>query len=170
MTHISAEGWPGQHELRRLQGVWMKVDITKKEYRTLLDMLGIANWVLHAHREEDAPRTAAYRELEQKFFKLAADFGLADSFEYDEDEGRYYPTAEFEEEGPLPGFMDEYNDGTFWKELVERLAMRDVLSHIGQKEFHDLEVEERLHKLDDAIEVYEDEFAKNGLNRLAIDI
>jgi hypothetical protein len=147
----------------------MKVDISKKEYRTLLDMLGIANWVLHAHRDADAPRTAAYRELEQKFFKMAADFGLAALFEYDDEEERYYPTAEFDEEGPMLGFMDEYNDGTFWKELVERLAMRDVLSHIGQKEFHELKVEERLKKLDAAIEVYEDEFAKNGLNRLAID-
>ena len=53
--------------------------------------------------------------------------------------------------------------------LVERLAMRDVLSHIGQREFHEMEVEERLNKLDAAIEIYEDEFAKNGLNRLAID-
>lgn len=150
-------------------GVWMKVNITKKEYRTLLDMLGIANWVLHAHRNEDAPRTAPYRELEQKFFKLAADFGFESLFVYDEEEGRYFPTPEFDEEGPMLTFMDEYNDETFWKELVERLAMRDVLSHIGQKEFHDMEVEERLSKLDAAIDVYENEFAKNGLNRLAID-
>ena len=138
MTEVSTDDRPGQHGPRCLQGVWMKVDISKKEYRALLDMLGIANWVLHAHRDVDAPRTAAYRELEQKFFKLAADFGLADLFEYDE-------------------------------ELVERLAMRDVLSHIGQREFHEMEVEERLNKLDAAIEIYEDEFAKNGLNRLAID-
>ena len=151
------------------RGDLMKVDITKKEYRTLLDMLGIANWVLHAHRDEDARRTEPYRELEQKFFKLAADFGLEDLIVLDENENRYYPTPEFDEEGPMLTFMDEYNDETFWKELVERLAMRDVLSHIGHKEFHEMEVEERLNKLDAAIEVYEDEFAKNGLNRLVVD-
>ena len=97
------------------------------------------------------------------------DFGFESLFVYDEEEGRYFPTPEFDEEGPMLTFMDEYNDETFWKELVERLAMRDVLSHIGQKEFHDMEVEERLSKLDAAIDVYENEFAKNGLNRLAID-
>lgn len=147
----------------------MKVEITKQEMNTLLEMLGIAHWVLHAHRSEDAPRTLKYRELEQKFLALAADHGFEDLIEFDEEERRYYPTAEFEEEGPVLNFIDGYNDETFWKELVERMAMRDVLKHIGQKEFHAMEVEERLNKLDAAIAVYEEEFAKNGLNRLAID-
>ena len=43
-------------------------------------MLGIASWVLHAHRNEDAPRTADYRSLEQKFLALAAEFGVRFSF------------------------------------------------------------------------------------------
>lgn len=148
----------------------MKVEITRQEYRTLLDVLGIAGWVLHAHRNENAPRTREHRELEQKLFALASEYGLEELIVYDQNDGRYYPTEEYEEEGDVLAFIDEYNDETFWKELVERLAMRDVLSRIGQKEFHSMSVEERLQKLDAAIEVYEDEFAKNGLNRLAIDI
>lgn len=148
----------------------MKVNITKKEYRTLLDILGIAGWVLHAHREEDAARTAEYRQLEQKLYALAADFGCEDLIVHDEEEDQYFPTADYEEEGPVLKFIDGYNDETFWRELVERLAMRDVLSSIGQKEFHAMSVEERMNKLDTAIGVYEEEFAKNGLNRLEIDI
>ena len=132
-------------------------------------MLGIAGWVLHAHREEKAPRTAAYRDLEQKLYALAADNGCEDLIEFDADDNQFYPTAEYEEDGPVLTFIDEYNDETFWKELVERLAMRDVLRRVGQKEFHAMSVEERLNKLDAAIGIYEDEFAKNGLNRLEID-
>ncbi len=147
----------------------MKVEITKKEYRTLLDMLGIAGWVLHAHREEKASRTAEYRELEEKVYALAAENGYEDLIEYDADDNQYYATADYEEDGPVLTFIDEYNDETFWKELVERLAMRDVLRRVGQKEFHAMSVEERLNKLDAAIGIYEDEFAKNGLNRLEID-
>ena len=147
----------------------MKVDITRQEYRTLLDLLGIAGWVLHAHRNDEAPRTSGYREVEQKFYALAAEYGCEDLIVHDQEEDQYYPTAEYEEEGPVLKFVDEYNDETFWKELVERLAMRDVLSKVGQKEFHSMSVEERLEKLDAAIGVYEKEFALNGLNRLAID-
>lgn len=147
----------------------MKVDITKKEYRTLLDLLGIAGWVLHAYRDEDATRTSGYREIEQKLYAKAAEFGCQDLIFHDEEEDQFFPTAEYEEEGPVLNFIDEYNDETFWKELVERLAMRDVLSRIGQKEFHAMSVEERMNKLDTAIGIYEEEFAKNGLNRLEID-
>lgn len=147
----------------------MKVNITKKEYRTLLDLLGIAGWVLYAYREDNAKRTAEYREIEQKLYAKAAEYGCADLIAHDAEEDQYFPTAEYEEEGPVLKFIDEYNDETFWKELVERLAMRDVLSRVGQKEFHAMGVEERLEKLDAAIGVYEEEFAKNGLNRLEID-
>ena len=33
----------------------MKINITKKEYRTLLEMVEIANWVLYAHKTEEEP-------------------------------------------------------------------------------------------------------------------
>lgn len=147
----------------------MKINITKQEYRALLDLLGIAGWVLHAHRDDNATRTAEYRAIEQKIYAMAAEYGYEDLIVHDEEENKYFPTAEYEEEGPVLEFVDDYNDETFWKELVERLAMRDVLTRIGKQEFHAMNVEERLKKLDAAIGVYEDEFAKNGLNRLQID-
>ena len=49
----------------------MKIDLTRSEYRDLLDMLYIADWVLTAHREEEDPRTQRYRKLEQKYFAFA---------------------------------------------------------------------------------------------------
>jgi MFS transporter, OFA family, oxalate/formate antiporter len=65
---------------------FMQVSITKKEYKTLLEILEIAGWVLSAHKTEKDPRTQKFRDLEQKFFALAADMGYPDFFEYDEDE------------------------------------------------------------------------------------
>lgn len=147
----------------------MKVNITRNEYQTLMDMLGIASWVLNAYRDQNAPETAPHRALEQKFFALAKQYGFENLVAYDQKEDRYYPTAEYEEDGPVLHHIDKYNDETFWEELVERLAMRDVLRLIGPKEFHGLAVEDRLQKLEAAIVVYEEEFAQHGLNRLVVD-
>jgi len=53
----------------------MKINITKKEYRTLLEMIEIANWVLFAHKIEKDPETDKFRELEQKLLSYAKDMG-----------------------------------------------------------------------------------------------
>ena len=39
----------------------MKINITKKEYQTLLDMLYLSDWVLHAHSEEKSEETKSYK-------------------------------------------------------------------------------------------------------------
>ena len=44
----------------------MKIEITKKEYRALLDVFHLADWVLHAYKTEEGPETEEYRALEQK--------------------------------------------------------------------------------------------------------
>ncbi len=53
----------------------MEINITKKEYETLLEMLEITDWILHAHKTDMPEETKPFRELEQKIFSLAKDFG-----------------------------------------------------------------------------------------------
>ena len=57
----------------------MKIEITKKEYRALLDVFHIADWVLHSYKTEEGPETEEYRNLEQKFFSFAAGNGFCQS-------------------------------------------------------------------------------------------
>ena len=52
----------------------MKLELTKKQYRRLLDMVYIGNWVLNSTRGED--RFAVYDDLESKLFALARDKGM----------------------------------------------------------------------------------------------
>ena len=44
----------------------MKIELTSKEFRNLLDMVYIGNWVLNSTRGED--RFQIYDELESKLF------------------------------------------------------------------------------------------------------
>ena len=46
----------------------MQLDLTKKEFRRLLDMVYIGNWILNSTRGDD--RIADYDDLESKLGKL----------------------------------------------------------------------------------------------------
>ena len=47
----------------------MQIDLTAKEFRRLLDLVYIGNWVLNSTRGED--RFADYDNLESKIFALS---------------------------------------------------------------------------------------------------
>ena len=46
----------------------MQIDLTKKEFRRLLDLVYIGNWILNSARGDD--RIADYDDLESKLFGL----------------------------------------------------------------------------------------------------
>lgn len=146
----------------------MKIDLTPAEFRRLIHLVYIATWILDAHKAGEDPDTAPYRQLEQKLFAIAHQHGLTDLAKYYEEFGRYLPTGELEE-SEVHLFIDEYDDDTFWEELMARLAQRDVVNDVGGREAYiDLSPEQRITLLGRREEYYADEFTQHGLARLAI--
>ncbi|HZJ83531.1 MAG TPA: hypothetical protein VFD57_06955 [Clostridia bacterium] len=146
----------------------MKIDITKDEYKCLLDILYISDWVMNAFSVEERDDTRVYRDLEQKLLSLADGFGLGDLVDL---EGRdeIFPSRKFEDESPAFKFIKEYDGEVFWDGLIERLAKRDFLEKHGkeslQKIFKD---EELFNELEDMRVKYHNEFVTEGLRRLKI--
>ena len=52
----------------------MQIDLSKKEFRRLLDMVYIGNWILNSTRGDD--RFADYDDLESKLFALCRGNGM----------------------------------------------------------------------------------------------
>lgn len=147
----------------------MKLDITKEEYRDLLDLLYMGNWVLHAHKTEEDPRTKPYDAVIQKIYSSAGTAEFDTLIEYDPRDGRYYPAPEFEDTTKAVGFIDEFADDSFWDELVFRLAERDAARRAGGYEkLRLLSPDERTELLVPVEEHYSDEFYQNGLDHLVI--
>jgi hypothetical protein len=146
----------------------MKINFTKKEYRTLLEIFEIAHWVLHAHKTREYPNTAKYRKLEQKIFSCAKDMGFEDLIMFDTELERYYPTAEFEETSPAMKFITEFENDTFWEELIERLVQRDLIRQEGKEGIVNMSIEERFQKEEPLEEKYSTEFETYGLDRISI--
>jgi hypothetical protein len=145
----------------------MNITFTKKEYLALLDMFEIADWVLHSHKVEETGETKPYRDLAQKIYALAKDFGCAHLIEYSTTDARHYPTRKLEE-GAARDFVDAFEEDTFWSRLVEHLAERDLVRELGEEKFETLERAERWEKMEILEEKYWEEFQTNGVNRLEI--
>ncbi|MBA3014085.1 MAG: hypothetical protein FP815_03920 [Desulfobulbaceae bacterium] len=146
----------------------MKIDLTKDEYKLLLDMLATADWVINAHKSEPDEKTEPYDQLQQKIFALAKEYGLDNLIHYDPEIGEYSPTLEFEENANDQVFIDEYDEDTFWDLLAIRMAQRDLVDQVGEDAFDEMEPTKRLAEVDTIAEKYFDEFTENGITNLRI--
>jgi len=97
----------------------MNIELTPKEFRRLLDMVYIGNWVLNSTRGED--RFEDYDLLQEKMFSYCAKNGMKDLYQtwY----GHVFPSKAFEEGGIHEAIAD-YEDAVFFDILAEELARR----------------------------------------------
>lgn len=87
----------------------MKLELTKKQYRRLLDMAYIGNWVLNSTRGDD--RFADYDEVESLLFSKAAEAGMSTLAE--RYKGEIVPSRAFAEGGIHEAIMN-YEDNIFF--------------------------------------------------------
>src|SRR5664279_2759397 len=120
----------------------MKINFTKSEYQILLDVIYMADWILHAHDTEDRSDTKEYSDLFQKLMSYAKDMGCEDSVDFDKQQKNYAELFLFEEESPAPGYIEEFEDDSFWSELISRMARQDALIELKANNPHDVETEE----------------------------
>ena len=146
----------------------MKINITKKEYQTLLEILEIADWVLHAYGGDDTPATAKYRGFEQKIFSLAKAMGFDHLIAYERKHEKYFPTRQFEDISPGMGFVKAFENEVFWDELIDRLAERDLIRQEGEETVCNMDLGERFEKHERLKDKYITEFTANGLANVTI--
>ena len=94
----------------------MQIDLSKKEFRRLLDLVYIGNWVLNSTRGED--RFQDYDDLESKLFAMAPK--LSELWE-----GTVVPSREYCE-GGIHEAIAYYEDNVFYEILAEELSRRDM--------------------------------------------
>ncbi|MFP3983896.1 MAG: hypothetical protein ACLFV2_09435 [Desulfurivibrionaceae bacterium] len=147
----------------------MKIHLTKKEYRLLLDILSISDWVMTSRKKGgENPKAKPYEDLEQKLLAYAKDFGFKNLVSYHKASGRYLPTVEYEEMGTDHAFIDEFEEEVFWDELAYRLAQRDLLEEKGVVEAKEMDPLERLTEEEEKAAQYDEEFVENGIKKLQI--
>lgn len=135
----------------------MELHLTEKQYRRLLDLVYIGNWVLNSTRGED--RIRDYDKVESLVFSHCLEHGMTPLVElYD---GEIIPSRAFAEGGIHEAIM-AYEDITFFEILAEELALRDLDTDRATAENYD-EVMERM-------EQYMGEFEAHGTDHISVDM
>lgn len=145
----------------------MKINITKKEYACLLDMLGLADWVMHSHAVSDDERHQEHEALKRKLYAYASSMDAEDKIEHSKRFDDYFERDEYMDE-LHEKFINSFEESTFWDELIDRLGKQDAIRQYGTEKLNKMDPMERITKIEDAKEKYADEFEKNGTKHLKI--
>ena len=129
----------------------MQIELTNKEFRRLLDLVYIGNWVLNSTRGSD--RFADYDNLESKIF--AHPPALSELWN-----GIVVPSQAYAE-GGIHEAIAYYEDNVFYEILAEELSRRDM----DYPEINEDNYDEILGRMQKYMEV----FQISGVDRLILE-
>ena len=133
----------------------MNIELTTKEFRRLLDLVFIGNWVLNSTRGDD--RFEDYDNVESKLFALCKGTPMESLVE--DYNGKPIPSQAFNDGGIHEAIVN-YEDIIFYDVLAEELARRDM----GYPEITTRNYDELVERMED----YIDEFERNGTDNIII--
>ncbi len=135
----------------------MKLEMSRKQFRRLLDMAYIGNWVLNSTRGDD--RFEDYDMVESILFEAAKAEEMPVLTDYHR--RRAVPSRAFIEGGIHEAIM-EYENNVFFDILAEDLARRDM---------NDAPIDETNYaELANRIDAYINEFEHNGTDNILLDL
>ena len=135
----------------------MNIELSKKQFRRLLDLVYIGNWILNSTRGDQ--RFKDYDDVESLLFARATLEGMPALAELYQ--GEIVPSRAFVE-GGIHEAIAEYENNVFFDILAEDLARRDM---------NDVLIDEsNLAELTSRMEVYITEFEKNGTDNVTVDM
>lgn len=134
----------------------MQLTLNQREYRLLLDLAYIGNWVLNSTRGED--RFQEYDDLENKLFAQCAAHGMGVLAE--EWNGTVIPSKAYAE-GGIHDAIAYYEDNIFFEILSEELSRRDM-------DYPDIS-DDNYPELVRRMEEYMEEFRQSGVDHLTLE-
>ena len=135
----------------------MQIELTNKQYRRLLDLVYIGNWVLNATRGDD--RIQEYDEVETLVFSHCIPQNMPKLVELYN--GEIIPSRAFAD-GGIHEVIVNYEDIMFYEILAEEMALRDMNGEPLTQENYSALIER--------IDTYLSEFNRNGTNNISVDL
>ena len=135
----------------------MKIELTEQQYRYLLDLVYIGNWVINSTREND--RIREYDDVESMVFSHCLRHKMAKLVELYQ--GDLIPSRAYAD-GGIHEAIERYEDIVFYEILAEELALRDMDGEPLTRENYA--------ELMDRIDVYLNEFDEHGTDHVSVDL
>ena len=134
----------------------MEIELSTREFRRLLDLVYIGNWIMNSIRGEN--RFTDYDDLESKLFGLCQNTKMQALVE--RWEGADLPSQAFCD-GGIHEVIGLYEDTVFYEILAEELSRRDM----DYPEIDDSNYDEIISRM----EQYMEEFQRSGVDHLTLD-
>ena len=90
----------------------MKINFTKKQFRTLIDLIYAGELVINGHRLRD-DIDEEFDDLQQYIYSFAKQMGYEDLIEYNKKYNQYHETRKYDE-SRIHDFIEESEDEIFW--------------------------------------------------------
>ena len=134
----------------------MNIELSSKEFRRLLDLVYIGNWVLNYTRGND--RFAEYDDVESKLFGLCR--GTKMGVLTEDWNGIPIPSRPYVD-GGIHEVIGLYEDTVFYEILAEELSRRDM-------EYPEI-TDDNYQEIVGRMEQYMREFQASGVDRLVLE-
>ena len=135
----------------------MKIELTEQQFRYLLDLVYIGNWVMNSTREDD--RIREYDQVESLIFSHCLQHRMRSLVELYH--GELIPSRAYAD-GGIHEAIETYEDIVFYEILAEELALRDMDGEPLTRENYA--------ELMDRIDVYLNEFDEHGTDNISVDL
>ena len=135
----------------------MKIELTQQQFRYLLDLVYIGNWVINSTREND--RIREYDQVESLIFSHCLRNKMSKLVELYQ--GELIPSRRFAD-GGIHEAIEQYEDIVFYEILAEELALRDMDGEPLTRENYGALMER--------IDAYLSEFDRNGTDNISVDL
>ena len=134
----------------------MQIELSRKEFRRLLDLVYIGNWILNSTRGDN--RFQDYDDIESKLFALCREHKM-DVLVQDWN-GTRVPSKAYTE-GGIHEAIACYEDAVFYEILAEELSRRDM-------DYPQI-TDDNYAEIMDRMARYMDEFQLSGVDRLKLE-
>ena len=153
MGYFESHYSPQEKEL-----VLIIIELSGRDYRFLLDLVYIGNWVLNSAREND--RIEEYDALTRKIFSYCSNSEL-NALISRKDDDTIRPSRAYVD-GGIHEVIEDYEDAVFFDILAEELTRRDMKSAAINPD----DLTEFARRIDE----YINEFERNGVDNITIDM
>jgi hypothetical protein len=143
----------------------MKLDLNKKQYKELLLLVSLGEWVRNGVADTKGEYSEKMNELRKHLLTQAREGSWDDLIE--EFEGHLLPAENINLQ--VEEIMEEYDEDEFWHQLMVELGQRDFFRTITNEEKAYIEKEKWLPpRINEIYKKYGDEFEDHGIERLEI--
>ncbi len=144
--------------------------LTKEQFKTLLNMVYIANTVANSRREE-GEFLKDYDELEQYVFSRAKEAGFPGATERHkvDEEVHHHPSLSFEHDPEVNKLLDEYDVACALELLSEKLAEHDLEKKYGPNTKDRMPSKDYDELLEERTLEYQHQFEDHGFTKVRIE-